>query len=45
MHICIAHGHRQQRGEDGEGWTGGGRGRVEWGTCVMVSTMKKQHLK
>ena len=42
MHICIVHGHRQQCGEGwaGAGWSGG-KGE-EWGTSVIVSTIKNK---
>ena len=51
MHVCIAHGHRQQcgegRGGGGEGWAVGGMGagwrgseRGTWGTSIIVSTIK-----
>ena len=45
MHICMAHGHRQPCSE-GQGGSGGRveagqSGGCEWGTSVMVSTIKK----
>ena len=43
MHICIAHGHRQQCGEG----LGGGGGWVEegkWWTSVIVSTIRKEKI-
>lgn len=41
MHVCIAHGHKQQCGEGqggGAGWNGAKMGK--WGTSVIGSAIK-----
>ena len=44
MHICITHVHRQQYSEGlrGRGGGVGGRGKGEWGTSVIISTIKNK---
>lgn len=40
-HVCIVHRHRQQCG-DGLGERDQGQKWREWGTSIIVSTMKKK---
>ena len=48
MHICIAHGHRQQCGEgqeEGGGWMEGGKGGKEGTSVIVNKTINKTKTK
>lgn len=45
LYICITNGHRKQGGEGpgwSRGWEEGVKGGGNWGTSVILSTVKKK---